>query len=387
MAILIKNLLVDNASFNLELVAGKNGINNPIGGICMAEDKEVLNSLHGLEVIVTTGVGMKNQDSFKLMEFAKSIVNNHSSGWIINVGTYINSLPKELIDYCDKVGFPLLVIKSDSNVVDLMYKLMNMIVSNDEKITSIAEIFRRIIFKTGIIRDDVSLLEKEGYKENDNYQIINFDIHSYSSSLENDLKNIEREIGSTKNIVISNNNSLIIVTYDSSFDDIKRIIDLANSSFNKYNLEAKGGISNIHNNIYELEAIYNEAKTAAKIAKLNNQDILKYQDIGLYQLICQIDDRRILDEYVANTISNIMEYDRKHGRSCLKILKMYIEYDGSVMEIADKLNVHRNTINYRIKFIKTYFNLSLSIRELSMLYMAILIAELKENTNYEWGRN
>ena len=43
--------------YQMELVAGKGGINNTVRWVHMVEDREVPDFLHGNELIFTTGIG------------------------------------------------------------------------------------------------------------------------------------------------------------------------------------------------------------------------------------------------------------------------------------------------------------------------------------------
>ena len=62
-----------------------------------------------------------------------------------------------------------------------------------------------------------------------------------------------------------------------------------------------------------------------------------------------------------------------------KILYEYLICDGSVMAVADNYGLHRNTVNTKIKNIKTLFNIDLTGERKTELLLAFKIKKLSEN--------
>ncbi len=59
--------------------------------------------------------------------------------------------------------------------------------------------------------------------------------------------------------------------------------------------------------------------------------------------------------YYHPDIVKLQEYDCKHNTHLFDTLYIYLQEDKSIQNTALKLNVHNNTINYRIKKIKELF--------------------------------
>lgn len=82
--------------------------------------------------------------------------------------------------------------------------------------------------------------------------------------------------------------------------------------------------------------------------------------MGLYKLLMNIDDEDIISDYLQNTVQPIINYDRDNNTDLMGVLRAYLENDGSVKETAQKLFVHRNTINYYLGKIKDLTGMDLS---------------------------
>ena len=84
----------------------------------MVEDKTILQQLWGKELVVTTGLGFQSQK--KLKEFIEQLVKYHSVGLVINTGKYVFDIDQEIIDYCNELSFPLLVVPWEVHIADMI---------------------------------------------------------------------------------------------------------------------------------------------------------------------------------------------------------------------------------------------------------------------------
>ena len=83
MAIVVKKL-VKNAYFlyKMELVAGRNGMNNLVQWVHIIEDDAVSPFLHGYELVFTAGI--LNQSDHWLLDFAKKLNQSGVSAFVVN---------------------------------------------------------------------------------------------------------------------------------------------------------------------------------------------------------------------------------------------------------------------------------------------------------------
>ena len=107
---------------------------------------------------------------------------------------------------------------------------------------------------------------------------------------------------------------------------------------------------------------YKQAYKALKVSLIKKQPLVRFSEIGFYDIALSIDDRYV-STYANQLLMPI------NDNELLNTFRAYLEYNGSVSLVADKLFVHRNTINYRIHQIKELIDLDLDIPENKLIYL------------------
>ena len=125
--------------------------------------------------------------------------------------------------------------------------------------------------------------------------------------------------------------------------------------------------------------ILSEAEAARKTAVSENKEFKFYSEIGVNKILFGVKDKTVLKEFAASQLDDIIGYDMQYKTDYAKILYEYLICDGSVMEVADNYGLHRNTVNTKIKNIKTLFNIDLTGERKTELLLAFKIKKLSEN--------
>lgn len=77
-------------------------------------------------------------------------------------------------------------------------------------------------------------------------------------------------------------------------------------------------------------------------------------------------------------VMSLMNYDNENGSSLLNTLKQYIYFTSAPAEAARVLNIHRNTLFYRIGKIKDLTGIKLDNGdERCLIFMSIKLLEIK----------
>ncbi len=56
-----------------------------------------------------------------------------------------------------------------------------------------------------------------------------------------------------------------------------------------------------------------------------------------------------LGDLAAEALNPVMDFDRKHDADLFRTLERYLELDGSVAAVAESMDLHRNTVRYRLQ--------------------------------------
>ncbi|WP_251552179.1 helix-turn-helix domain-containing protein [Neobacillus muris] len=77
--------------------------------------------------------------------------------------------------------------------------------------------------------------------------------------------------------------------------------------------------------------------------------IYNYQKLGIYQFFDLLLKSRENTDYVNDSLKKLHDYDAQHNSSLVKTLEVYLDHDSNLNDTAKQLNVHANTLNYRLK--------------------------------------
>ncbi|EOP18798.1 MULTISPECIES: PucR family transcriptional regulator [Bacillus] len=153
-------------------------------------------------------------------------------------------------------------------------------------------------------------------------------------------------------------NQLILLT---SLDNVKRPFHEINNFIGTfvYNMEKRYGIksikpafSSVYSDYQKISKAYKETLTVLSIKEKFPSDttnIHSYQKLGIYQLIDLLLEQRKDAEYENQALQKLDEYDQKYNSNLIETLETYLNKDSNVGEVAKALNIHANTLSYRLK--------------------------------------
>ena len=373
-------------SYALKLLAGQGGMGRQVSWVYYSEDRETTSFLYGNELIITTGMLSRSPDW--LLAFCKSLIQNQASGLVVNTGRYITSIPEEVISYCEENHFPLFSMPWEIHIIDVSRGICGKIQEEEKTEYILSTAFHNAILYPDTKHMYESVLIQHGFLPEDTYQAVC--IQSVSDQQEGEaLLSVVPEycsnipaFGSMEYCLIHGSEELILVFCNEEETKVKEAFqDLEGrlAADQKGATEIHVGIGRRVNSFYELKDSYEKAHACAMQAARQNRFLLCFSGLGLKKLLLSIHDRSLLQDVIQETIAPILAYDRLHHTEYLKVLRMYIETDCAIQEIANATYTHRNTINYRIGKIKEILGKDLSSMPEKVLFQtAFYILDLLE---------
>ncbi len=123
------------------------------------------------------------------------------------------------------------------------------------------------------------------------------------------------------------------------------------------------GISRPANELSNLRDAYREAKDAVGIAyELNDHDTTTfYGDLKLYQLLLALKERNLehLQRFCHDALAPLIEHDNRKQSDLVRTLSGFFAANGNLAKAAQELDVHRNTLVYRLERIAELTELDL----------------------------
>lgn len=142
------------------------------------------------------------------------------------------------------------------------------------------------------------------------------------------------------------------------------------SHFNKTykNFKIYAGIGRLHNHIHEIPASYAEAKLAERVgSKLFPQNqAITFEELGVYRFLYDMKDSQTLLDFYHDNMDTLLECDQKSNGELIETLSCYFSNQGNLRKTAENLNIHKNSVIYRIKKIEGLLGKSLQDTDVSL---------------------
>lgn len=366
------------SSYNMKLIAGRGGLDCTVRWVHMVEDSGIPDLLHGSELIFTTGIGYSGNDW--LEPFVKELKEHNAAGIAVNLGPHIDSIPPKVIVYCEEHNFPLFTLPWEIHLIDITYEFCRRIIASEEQETSIADAMRGLIFDREKRAENIEALGRQGFDENAGYTIIAVSSagdKSVAFALKGDAhiwKILRRS--KYRTAAFYQGDCVIIVRQNTVDEELKRMIVELNA------LEAAGesnflvGISEKQEGLGTLPDCYKQCISALSAGKITGQRVTLYSNIGIYKLIFGVEDRSVLRDYADKTLGALIKIDDSTDSDYVSTLRIYLEKNGSVLQTAELLGIHRNTVNYKLKSIREILGISLDNEDRMNLLLAFHVLDV-----------
>lgn len=405
MSILVKDILKLKSLEEMKLVGGSTGLEKCIEWVyvseCLEDPLEGIKWLQGGEIVIITGVGIKS-DINVLTKLIEGISEKNGAALIVNVGKYIREIPDEAIKIADKFQIPLFALPWEVRLVEVSKEISNAIILARIEEKFMNDFLNNILF--GQIDLGINIKEKAnyfGYNLQGKCCICIIKINGFEefakakklydeisiAKIKLALRKLVQDIlerYSLKVPIIDNEEEIIFLnrTEENSMNRLNKALkDIQEAIGKRMNgLSINVGIGNGYDDLSLMKDSFNEAKIVIESLKCEgaSQVIKKYNDIGIYSLIFNIENKKILESYCKQVIGPILEKTKKNKEiSLVEILDTYLIENCNLTIAAEKLYLHRNTLTYRIKKIEQLLNCNLhNFEDCLRIKMALYISKI-----------
>lgn len=244
-----------------------------------------------------------------------------------------------------------------------------------------------------------------GFNPNRRYAAIVIDIDraeehylSNSDSSESHFRNIlakfvravDRVLASNEFVLMDESDSVTLlapVSTDSPEKARQQLILLSERIRNAVAKELSGitvsiGIGKPCENITDISASYQEAIEALHGGRLayGPSAITYYDDLGVYRLLGRVQAENDLITFYKETVMPLDAYDQKHNADLLQTLQVFLQENGSIRKVAERLYLHPNTVRQRLQRIERLTRKSLtSVEDVLSLATGLKVRNILRN--------
>jgi sugar diacid utilization regulator len=358
----------------LKLLGGKNGLYRHIRWLyfadcieCLDDAADLKNWIHGGELVIVTHESI-TKDEKKLKNLMYAANKKNVAGFIIHVGRVTDAI----IQFANEIAMPVFELPLSIKIVDLSQVLCKLLIMEENKLTAKAQLFFNILTD-----DTVSALkytnelEKNHINFSSSYRLIIFSPnHKIKSSTypKEVIKNLQKFIQYSWNekqedlLSIPLGNKLIVGIF-SNISDIelrKFVTKVYDNFFSLYNREFYISIGREGKGIEHIQNMLQESLNILKICFLKQKQILSYMEIGIYKIFLDVKHKDVLKEYYTDTLGPLLLFDKINKRDLCDTLSTYLNHNCHLVDTANSLFIHRNTLRYRLDRVESILGGSLS---------------------------
>lgn len=119
---------------------------------------------------------------------------------------------------------------------------------------------------------------------------------------------------------------------------------------------------------------YAQARRALETAQRFGRqgEVVCFEDLGLYRLLFHVSDPAELRGFVEQVLGPLLDYDRRHNADFVRTLATFLLHNGNLQATARELNLHVNSVAYRLQRIQSIAGLDLEQAEDRLLAQVAL---------------
>ncbi len=390
-----------------KVLAGSEGLNRPLRWIyvaeCFADITQVADWIFGGELVFISGVNIKeNPDA--LTEVVRRLIEKKAAGAAVFIGPYIPEISKEVLEIANQFAFPIIELPWEAKLVTVSHDICHAITVKEIEEKTLDNLLVSILFGEPELEEHIQIrAEYYGYLPNRPSCICIADIEGFARyikehevtkenaivELKLNLKRlIQNGLGHRGKAPIVMMRSDSVISLVQTGKETQR--EFFSALFEEVQEEIKRLYPGIRLNIgvggqYDTLALMRKSLDEAELAlragkcRVTNERFSYYDDIGIFSILFEVSDKRVLDRYCKATLGAVLEYDRLNNATLLHTLEVYLESDGNMLEISEKLFIHKNTLKYRIIKIEEITGLSVkSVSDCIRLELGLMIRRLLE---------
>ena len=176
--------------------------------------------------------------------------------------------------------------------------------------------------------------------------------------------------------------------------EIKKIVESAQEDVSMHNkhLKVKAGVGKVVDGIIHLPESFKEANeafmfvdVAGELSEEGSPQAMLFSDLGIFKLLCQLEDPSMLLEYVPEGLQKLYNYKKPQRDDLIVTLKTYLDRNQNLSKTAQELYVHYKTAAYRIEKITKITGIDFdNANEVLAVRIGLVVYKMIENYNKDF---
>ena len=315
----------------------------------MVEGVEFIKLLHGNELALNSGINYHSEEW--LYQMIEQLNEKGVGGLILTLRENID-VSQDMIDYCDNLRFPLFTTAWETPYVEIIRIFSVILLKNNELETTLAASLKNAIYYPGNEESYRNHFVRHGFLEDMTYHIGIVGCKG-STDMKGDRKfkeiQMQLKVRFKHCISYEAEEKLIVLFAGYQKNEIFECLQLLCEKTK--NITASLGKTVERMN--DIWISYEKAMTAYQLTQTSiEKRCLDYEDLGVYKMIAEVKEPEICNEFVEEVLGKLIEYDKENKVPLLPVLEAYFENECSIVQTAEVLYFHVNTMKYKLNKIK-----------------------------------
>lgn len=357
----VEDILNLDIARDWKVLAGAGGLGKTVSWFYICQENEIAPWVQGRELMILYGSGVK-RDTANLVRMVEICAERQISAILVLIGHYFLELPAEMLDEADKLDVPIITMPASIPIGTVTKAVAYMMFSERHSMRRGGEALRDIIY--GYDEDERShfnTIERAGYKLRKRSFVAVMRTSDGALYEMTDTQHILTDVCSVLNTPVAyiQKNRIVALTGTDDQNSVhslmeagERLVSLASEKYGLRNMYfALGSQITSRNNI---KSSYRDAVNTVRAIKVYpiSRKCRNYAELpAIIRMLFRTDDHEFIRSCFSQELGGIIDYDKKHNAELLMTLERFFEENCNASRAADKLYIHRNTMNNRLRLI------------------------------------
>ena len=357
----VKDILDLDIAKDWKVLAGNGGLSKTVSWFYICQEDEITPWVQGRELMILYGSGVK-RDTANLVRMVDICAERQISAILVLIGHYFLELPAEMMDEADRLDVPVITMPASIPIGAVTKSVAYLLFSERHYMRRGGEALRDIIY--GYDEDERShfnTIERAGYKMRRRSFVAVMRTSDRALSEMTDTQHILTDVCNVLNTPIAyiQKNRIVALTGTDDTDSVnslmeagERLVSLASEKYGLKNMYFALGSQITQKNT--IKSSYRDAVNTVRAVDVYpiTRKCRNFAELpAIIKMLFRTDDRDFIRSCYEQELGGIIEYDKKHNAELLITLERFFEENCNASRAADKLYIHRNTMNNRLRLI------------------------------------
>lgn len=360
-----------------KLVAGADGLNRLVEYFDMLEQPDIKPWLRPHLLMITTGYAVRNDEQALLRLI--DVLHEGAAAALVIKTRFFDVFPQEAVDYCEKLGLPLILLENQVGFVEITQPIMEAIINAKNEI-NLTENFRitekeEQELHTRLFLDILVNRIEEGSSLDYRIHLLKWPLPPFHMAvlrmvdteqrkflMEEDLEEIYKtarrvlsaSYGQTA-VFLKKEEVICLFSGAKKSEEMGKVLEGLHQRLEKMlRTKIQIGVSGAIMDYPEIAVGYKDVQDALRIGfALHGASFVSEIEKNRYeQLFLRMSRDPYWEQFAKEHLKRLEHYDFENNMNLVETLELMITYTGNRKKVAEVQFLHRNTMAYRVKKIE-----------------------------------